>query len=120
MWTSSKPVVSETARRMVNDRHKIARDTRAGLECHDNIRVPTVKITRRVVMTRSGGIVMRIQNGETNKIRMNRVVSAGRVVADVAVCWVERKSVSARKGSSKVLHLDVKMVRISTISSKLF
>ena len=60
-----------------------------------------------------------IQRGRTNKIRIKRRVSAGRVVADVAVRCVERKSVRRRKGSSRMLHLEVNSFSASTISSKL-
>ena len=37
---------------------------------------------------------MRIQNGVTINMRANKVVRAGLVLAEVAVIWVERKSVS--------------------------
>ena len=59
----------------------------------------------------------KIQNGVTSKMRMKRVVSAGRVVAEVAVRWVERKSVMIRNGSSSMLHLPVSSCTVSTISS---
>lgn len=52
-------------------------------------------------------------------MRMNKTVRAGRVVADVAVLWVERKSVRRRKGSKRMLHREVNSFRPSTISSKL-
>lgn len=61
----------------------------------------------------------KIHNGKTNKIRMNSTVSAGRVVADVAVLWVERKSVNRKNGSRSMLQRDVNSFRVSTISSKL-
>ena len=50
---------------------------------------------------------------------MKSVVSAGRVVADVAVRCVERKSVRDRKGSSNMLQRVVKVRSVSTISSRL-
>lgn len=50
-------------------------------------------------------------------MRMKRVVKAGRVVADVGVRWVDRKSVIARKGSSRVLQREVNCASVSTISS---
>jgi hypothetical protein len=50
---------------------------------------------------------------------MKRVVRAGLVVADVAVLCVERKSVKLRSGSRRILHLEVKSFKVSTISSKL-
>jgi hypothetical protein len=50
---------------------------------------------------------------------MKSVVRAGRVVADVGVRWVERKSVSERKGSRSRLQRVVKIRRVSTISSRL-
>jgi hypothetical protein len=54
------------------------------------------------------------------RIRMKRVVRAGLVVAEVAVRWVERKSVSSKRGSRSTLHLDVNTLSVSTISSKVF
>jgi hypothetical protein len=53
-------------------------------------------------------------------IRIKRVVSAGWVVAEVAVRCVERKSVRYRRGSKRILHLEVKTFSVSTISSKVF
>jgi hypothetical protein len=47
-------------------------------------------------------------------------VSAGLVVALVAVRCVDRKSVSRRNGSNRILHLLVNSFRLSTISSRLF
>jgi hypothetical protein len=41
------------------------------------------------------------------------------VVAEVAVLWVERKSVKRRNGSSRMLQRDVKSFKLSTISSRL-
>ena len=79
-----------------------------------------VSMTRREVRTYRGGKVKAIHKGLIISIRMNKVVSAGLVVADVAVRWVERKSVSCMKGSSNILHLDVNVFKVSTISSKLF
>jgi hypothetical protein len=67
----------------------------------------------------NGGRVRTIHSGSTKSIRMNNTVSAGRVVAEVAVLWVERKSVNRRNGSSRILHRDVKSFKLSTISSKL-
>lgn len=84
------------------------------------IKVPIVKTTRRAVRIRTYGSVRTIQKGERNRMRMNKDVRAGRVVADVAVCCVDRKSVNARKGSKSVLHLAVKVDNVSTISSKPF
>lgn len=60
-----------------------------------------------------------IQSGRTKRMRMNRTVRAGRVVADVAVRCVERKSVSRRKGSRRMLQREVNSFKSSTISSKL-
>lgn len=50
---------------------------------------------------------------------MNSTVNAGLVVADVAVLCVERKSVSRRNGSSRILHRDVNIFKLSTMSSRL-
>ena len=115
-----KPVVTDTIRRTNRERHRIARDTRAGLECQLRISVPTVRKTLRVVRIRNGGNVKQIQIGVTNKIRINKVVRAGLVVADVAVRWVDKKSVNCMNGSSNMLHLEVNTVSVSTISSRLF
>ena len=82
--------------------------------------MPTVMTTRREVIMRRGGSVITIHTGVMNKILMNRVVRAGLVVADVAVRCVERKSVNKRNGSRRTLHRVVKIVKVSTISSKLF
>lgn len=61
-----------------------------------------------------------IHNGVTNNMRMNKEVKAGRVVADVAVRCVERKSVSWMKGFKMALHREVKTFKVSSISSRLF
>lgn len=61
----------------------------------------------------------RIHNGNTNKMRINSTVSAGRVVADVAVLCVDRKSVNRKNGSRSMLQRDVNSFRLSTISSRL-
>jgi hypothetical protein len=53
-------------------------------------------------------------------MRIKRAVRAGRVVAEVGVRWVDRKSVNSSKGSSRIWHLVVKLRNVSTISSKLF
>lgn len=53
-------------------------------------------------------------------MRINKVVRAGLVLADVAVLCVDRKSVICKNGSSRTFNLEVKIVRVSTISSKLF
>jgi hypothetical protein len=71
-------------------------------------------------MILTGGSVRRIHNGVMRRIRIKRVVRAGLVVAEVAVCWVERKSVSSRSGSRSTLHLDVNSFKESTISSRVF
>lgn len=77
-------------------------------------------MSRFVVIIWIGGIVNRNQTGVTRSILMRRVVRAGLVVADVAVLCVERKSVSWRRGSKSTLHLEVKTLRVSTISSNVF
>jgi len=53
-------------------------------------------------------------------IRIKSDVRAGRVVADVAVLCVERKSVISSNGPNKILHREVNSLMVSTISSKLF
>ena len=42
------------------------------------------------------------------------------MVAEVALCWVDRKSVSLRKGSRRVLQRRVRVLSVSTMSSRLF
>ena len=56
--------------------------------------------------------------GVSIKMRINSVVNAGRVVAEVGVRWVERKSVRRRKGSSRRLQRVVNSRSVSTISSR--
>lgn len=106
--------------RTVSERQRIVRETLAGRECQLSARVPNVKTTRLVVITPIGGRAKIVQKGETNRIRMKRLVNAGLVVADVAVLWVDKKSVSCRSGSSMMLHLIVRLDNVSTISSRLF
>lgn len=76
-------------------------------------------MTRLVLRTYSGGKVRIIHTGVINNIRMKRVVRAGRVVAEVAVLCVDRKSVNPRNGSSKMLQREVNSFKVSTISSRL-
>lgn len=63
---------------------------------------------------------MMIQIGVIRMIRRNRAVRAGRVVADVAVRCVERKSVRSSNGPRSILHRVVRVRRVSTMSSRLF
>lgn len=107
-------------RRTVSDRQRIVRETLAGRECQLSAKVPSVRTTLLVVMMRIGGKESVIQKGVTSNIRMKRLVSAGLVVAEVAVRCVDRKSVSCKQGSSIMLHLVVRIDRVSTISSKVF
>jgi hypothetical protein len=115
-----RPVITAQIRRTKAERHNIVLDTRAGLECHVKNIVPVTRTMRLVVIIRIGGSVRRIHRGVTRSIRMKRIVRAGLVVAEVAVLWVDRKSVSSKRGSRRVLHLDVKPFKVSTISSKVF
>lgn len=117
---TSRPVMRARERRTNLDRQRMMRVTRAGRECQLRIIVPQARTMRLVVNKRTGGRVSSIQNGVRNRMRMNNVVSAGLVVADVAVRWVERKSVNAMKGSSRMLHLEVNSFIESTMSSKVF
>lgn len=72
-------------RRIVRDRQRIALDTRAGRECQLKEMVPIASTTRCVVITYNGGSVNMNQTGEISNMRMKSAVSAGRVVAEVAV-----------------------------------
>lgn len=118
-WSGKeRPVISAARRRRNKERHRRTRVTRAGRECQVRIVVPVKRMTRRGVIIYNGGSVRRIQIGETRSILMKRVVNAGRVVAEVGVRCVERKSVIARNGSSRILQRDVNSDRVSTISSK--
>jgi hypothetical protein len=82
--------------------------------------VPATRTNRLVVIIWIGWRVRRIHSGVTRRIRIKRVVRAGLVVAVVAVRWVERKSVSSRRGSRRTLHLEVNSLSVSTISSRVF
>lgn len=114
-----RPVTKTQIRRTVRERQRSVRVTRAGRECQLKTTVPTARTTRFVVRMYSGGRLRAIQSGRTNSIRMKRTVSAGRVVAEVAVRWVERKSVNRKNGSRSILQREVKSFRSSTISSRL-
>lgn len=81
-----RPVRSDARCRTVRLRHRIAREIRAGRECQERTRVPDANTIRFAVMMRNGGRVRRNQTGEAIRMRMKRVVRAGRVVAEVAVC----------------------------------
>lgn len=116
--TKFRPVSKDAACRTDLDRQRIARDIRAGRLCQVNMSVPARNIILLAVMTRRGGSVKRNHTGVAKSMRMNKVVSAGRVVADVAVCWVERKSVICIIGASSILHLPVKACIVARISSK--
>jgi hypothetical protein len=115
-----RPVTRARTRRMVALRHRMTRVTRMTRACQERSMVPKMRMTRRVVMMRRGGSVRRNQNGMQSRMRTKRVVSAGRVVADVGVRWVLRKSVSSSSGSSSMLHLAVNSLSVSTISSNVF
>lgn len=104
--------------RTLFDRQRIVRLIRAGRECQDKKIVPATRTIRFVVMIRRGGRVRAHHSGEVSMIRMKRVVRAGCVVAEVAVCWVDRKSVKRSIGSSKILHLVVKVCKVDRISSR--
>jgi hypothetical protein len=70
-------------------------------------------------MRYKGGRVSAIHIGVTKRIRKNNVVRAGLVVAEVAVLWVDKKSVSSTSGSRRILQRVVKVLIASTISSRL-
>lgn len=105
-------------RRMNTLRQSINLVTRAGRECHVRIVVPVKRMMRLVVMMYRGGRVSAAQTGVTRRIRMKRVVRAGRVVAEVGVRCVLRKSVREMKGSRRMLQRLVSCCSVSTISSK--
>ena len=79
---------------MVIDRQRSVRDIRAGLECQLRIVVPVARTTRCEVIIPRGGSDRPIQMGVIIRIRRKREVRAGLVVAEVAVLWVDKKSVS--------------------------
>ncbi len=118
--SNSSPVMNLADLRIVALRHNSVRDTRQTLECHVSTTVPNVNATLFVVIIRKGGNVKAIQTGVMATIRTNKVVSAGLVVALVAVRCVERKSVIWSKGSRRILHRVVKTLTVSTISSNVF
>jgi len=82
----SRPVMMVHISRTVFERQRIVRLIRAGRECQDKKMVPPSRTILFVVMIRRGGRVNAHHTGHVSMIRMNRVVSAGCVVADVAVC----------------------------------
>ena len=98
----------------------MAREIRAGRECQLRNSVPTAKITRRVVIIWINGRARRVHTGVTRRMRKNKEVRAGLVVADVGVLCVDKKSVNCSRGSRSTLHLDVNTFNVSTISSRLF
>jgi hypothetical protein len=110
-------VISAARRRRKSDRQSRTLVTRAGRECQVRMVVPVKRMTRRGVRMYSGGRVRATQTGETKRMRMKSVVKAGRVVAEVGVRCVERKSVIARNGSRRMLHREVNCASVSTISS---
>lgn len=82
----SRPVMIVQISRTVLERQRMVRLIRAGRECQDRNMVPPNRMIRFVVIMRSGGRVKAHHTGHVSMIRMNRVVRAGCVVADVAVC----------------------------------
>lgn len=120
VWGKSRPVIRDVRERTARLRQRIARDTRAGRLCQDKTRVPQARTILCVVRMRNGGRVRINQMGVKRRMRMNSVVKAGRVVAAVAVVWVLKKSVSRRRGSSRMLQRAVNVCKVSRISSRLF
>ena len=116
---NARPVTRLQNRRSVRLLQRMTRETRAGRECQVSAIVPKARITRRVVRICNGGKVRPTHSGVTSNIRMKRVVKAGRVVADVGVRCVDKKSVRRRNGSSSRLQRVVNSLSVSTISSKL-
>lgn len=58
------------------------------------------------------------QMGVIARSRMKRAVRAGEVVEDVAVIWVDRKSVRARKGARRRLERWFRVVRVCKMESR--
>ena len=113
-----RPVRRERRRRIVWLRQRIVRVTRAGRECQVRPKVPRTRRRRWDDIILNGGRASRIQRGVEKRMRTNKVVSAGRVVADVALDWVERYSVRRRKGSSRTSQRSVKVWSVARISSR--
>lgn len=82
----SRPVIMVQISRTVFERQRMVRLIRAGRECQDKKTVPPNRTILFVVMIRRGGRVNAHHTGHVSMMRINRVVSAGCVVADVAVC----------------------------------
>ena len=78
-------MINDVRERTARLRHRIARDTRAGRLCQDRTRVPQASTIRCVVRMRNGGRVRRNQIGVKRRMRINSVVKAGLVVAEVAL-----------------------------------
>lgn len=113
-----RPVMYEAIRRMVRERQRMTRETLAGREWYVSAIVPKVRMTRRVVIRWKGGRVRPNQMGVMARRRRKSAVRAGDVVEDVAVIWVERKSVRARKGARRRLERWVRVVRVCRIESR--
>ena len=101
--------------RSVADRHRMALETLAGLECQDRAAVPAKRMMRRAVMIWNGPTANVSQIGETKRILMNNVVIAGAVDAVVGVVPVERALTTKVNGERRRLHLAVKSVIVSII-----
>jgi len=113
----SRPVIMVQISLTVLERQRMVRLMRAGRECQDMRMVPKTRMIRFVVIMRRGGRVRAHHRGEVSMMRIKRVVRAGCVVAEVAVCCVDKKSVKRSRGSSRILHRVVKVCRVDNISS---
>ena len=113
-----RPVKSVTVLRTVWLRQRIVRQTRAGLLCQLNPNVPTTRTTSRVLTTRNGDNVRASHRGVRARILRKSVVSAGRVLAEVAVVCVLKYSVNVTKGSRRISQFSVNVYRVCRISSR--
>ncbi len=118
--SNCSPVTSAVTFLTLALRHIMVRATLTTRACQVSPTVPTTSMTRRVVTMRQGGSVSTNQNGAHSRMRTNSVVSAGRVVALVAVRCVLRKSVNSSNGSRSMLQRPVNSLSVSTISSSVF
>ena len=94
-----RPVILSQTSRIIADRQRIVRVTRAGRECHDKNVVPTNITTLRGVIIRNGEEQRVIQIGDTKRIRMKRVIKVGPMVAVVGDWPTDKKAARLEKGS---------------------
>lgn len=103
--------------RRVAERQRMVRETLAGREWKVRRRVPMKRVILRGVISCTGYTLSASQSGVTSRIRINRAVSAGRVVAFVALFGVESKFSRVKHGLKNSSILAFNVFRVARISS---